>query len=70
MFLFISYVLNLVADNKKIINKKDIFILTALCIIIALCKIVYLPLIGLLLIIPKKDLKVKSKKLWLLLQFG
>ena len=62
-FLFISYVLNLVSENKKIINKKDIFILTALCIIIALCKIVYLPLIGLLLIIPKERFKSKKQKI-------
>ena len=62
-FLFIAYVLNLMADEKKIINKKDIFILTVLCIIIALCKIVYLPLIGLLLIIPKERFKNKKQKI-------
>jgi len=61
-FLFIAYVLNLMNDSKKIIEKKDIFALTGLCIIIALCKIVYLPLVGLLLLIPKERFKTKKQK--------
>ena len=59
--LFISYILMLVYDNKiKTIRKRDIFILFALCSILAFCKIVYIPLIFLCFLIPKN--KYKNKK--------
>ena len=59
-FLFIAYVLKLFAEKEVKINSKDKMILFILSIVIALCKIVYLPIVGLLLILPKE--KFKSKK--------
>lgn len=59
-YLITAYVLNIVFNKEKNIEKKDIFVLALLSIVIALCKIVYLPLVGLLLLIPKE--KFKSKK--------
>lgn len=59
-YLLTAYVLNIVFNEEKAIKKTDISILTILSIVIALCKIVYLPLVGLLLLIPKE--KFKSKK--------
>ena len=59
-YLITAYVLNIVFNKEKKINKTDIFILAILSIVIALCKIVYLPLVLLLLLIPKE--KFKSKK--------
>ena len=51
---YICYILYLKYDvNKNQINKKDIIILTLSSIIVALCKIVYLPLVLLLLILPQ-----------------
>ncbi len=59
--LFISYILYLKYDKNKVkINKKDYAILGTLSVIIALCKIVYIPLCLLLFILPKE--KFKSKK--------
>lgn len=59
--LFISYILMLVYDKKiKIIRKRDVFIISILCSILAFCKIVYIPLIFLCFLIPKN--KYKDKK--------
>lgn len=59
--LFISYILMLVYDKKiKIIRKRDVFIISVLCSILAFCKIVYIPLIFLCFLIPKN--KYKDKK--------
>lgn len=63
-YLLIAYVFNLVFNKEKRIQKTDIFILAILSIIISLCKIVYLPLVGLLLLLPKD--KFKTKKQWIL----
>lgn len=63
-YLLIAYVFNLVFNKEKRIQKTDIYILAILSIIISLCKIVYLPLVGLLLLLPKD--KFKTKKQWLL----
>ncbi len=55
---YISYILYLKFDvNKKDINKKDIAILGISSIVVALCKIVYLPLCLLLFILPKEKFK-------------
>ena len=59
-YLYTAYVLNIVFNNEKQVKKTDIFIITILSIVIALCKIVYLPLVGLLLLIPKGKFKTKK----------
>lgn len=53
-FLYIAYILNLAFDEKKIVGLKQKIFLTLLSIIVALCKIVYLPLVLLLFLIPKE----------------
>lgn len=53
-FLYIAYILNLAFDEKKIVGLKQKIFLTILSIIVALCKIVYLPLVLLLFLIPKE----------------
>ena len=59
--LLIAYVLNLVF-NKDItkITRKHKITLALISIVVALCKIVYLPLVGLALLLPKD--KFKSRK--------
>lgn len=53
-YLFIAYIMNLsFSQEKKKVQTKDMVLLGIMAFVIALCKIVYLPLIGLLLIIPK-----------------
>lgn len=61
-FFYIAYILSL-AFNKKdhIIDGKKIAILIVLSVIMAMCKIVYLPLILLLFIIPKEKFKNEKK---------
>ena len=61
-FLFIAYILHLSFGKNKEIKSKEKLILLLLSIIIALCKIVYIPLVGLILIIPKERFKNKSNK--------
>lgn len=61
-FLYIAYILNLAFGKNEQINLKQKIILLIMSIIIALCKIVYLPLVGLILIIPKEKFKNKSNK--------
>lgn len=56
---FIAYILNLCYGKKKV-NYKDIAILSIVGLIISLCKIVYVVLLLLLLMIPND--KFKSKK--------
>ena len=59
---YICYILYLKYDKSKVqINNKDIIILAISSIIISLCKIVYLPLCFLLLLLPKE--KFKSNKI-------
>lgn len=57
---FIAAILQIAYDESKKVDIKNKLILLFLCIIISQCKIVYLPLVGLLLIIPKE--KFKSQK--------
>ena len=62
IFLFIAYLIS-IYTNKNKLNFIDKLILLILSIFIAVCKIVYLPIIFLLLAIPKvcfKSLKEKS----------
>ena len=61
----IAYTLHL-AYTKKEIFKKDYLILSILCIVVSLCKIVYMPVCLILFIIPKekfKNLKDKNIKI-------
>ena len=57
---YISYILKIRNDNKMIQNKQ-MFILLIISILLSLCKIVYLPLCLLLLLIPKKLYNSKKK---------
>ena len=59
-FLYISYILHLSFDDNVKIKLKEKCILILLSSIIALCKIVYIPLVGLMLIIPKEKFKNES----------
>lgn len=59
-YLLIAYILKLLYEKEKKIKLKDKVIVGALSIVIALCKIVYLPLVGLILLLPKE--KYKSRK--------
>ena len=61
-FLYIAYILYLTFGNKEKINLKEKIILLVMSIIIALCKIVYIPLVLLMFIIPKEKFKEKSNK--------
>lgn len=63
VFLFIAYVLKLFNEKDKKITLKDKVILFGLSIVIALCKIVYLPIVGLLLILPKEKFKTKKEQI-------
>ena len=63
-FLYIAYILHLAFDKKvEKIKSKDKIALLIMSIIIALCKIVYIPLVGLLLIIPKEKFKDNKNKI-------
>lgn len=64
-FLFIALCLNLSKNVDIKIRKKDIILLIGLSVLIALCKISYLPLILLYFIIPNK--KFKNKKVYYIL---
>ena len=61
-FLYIAYILYLAFGNKEKIGIKEKIILLVMSVIIALCKIVYIPLVGLLLIIPKEKFKTETNK--------
>ena len=61
-FLFIAYILKLLFEKEKKITKKDVILLSVLSIILALCKIVYIPLVGLLLLLPETKFKSKKNK--------
>ena len=64
-FLYIAYILNLAFNENKKVGKKEKITLTILSIIVALCKIVYIPLVLLLFIIPKEKFcnDTENKKL-------
>ena len=61
-FLYIAYILYLAFGNKEKIELKEKTTLLVMSIIIALCKIVYIPLVGLMFIIPKEKFKDKTNK--------
>lgn len=60
-FLFVAYLFNLTFEKKdeKLTGKQYVFLTTLACIL-ALCKIVYLPIVGLVLLLPKT--KFSSRK--------
>ena len=58
----ISYVLHLREEKEKLLTKKQYINLAILCIIISQCKIVYVPLVLLLFILPNKKFKTKKHK--------
>ena len=60
-YLLIAYILSL-REKKENINKKEIIIISILSCILALCKIVYIFIPFLLLLIPKEKFKNKSRK--------
>lgn len=59
-YLFISYILKLLHEKDKKINLKNKILLIIMSVVVALCKIVYLPLAGLILLLPKE--KYNSRK--------
>lgn len=59
-FFYIAYILNLTFNEEKKVGMKEKVILTVLSAIVALCKIVYLPLILLLFLIPKEKFVTKK----------
>lgn len=59
--LLTSYILKLAYQKENIITTKQKVVLTVLCVVMSLCKIVYLPLVGLVLIIPKEKFKTKKE---------
>lgn len=59
--LLISYILKLRQEKNKIIGYKQITILTILSIVVAISKIVYLPMVLLLVILPKEKFKKNTK---------
>lgn len=61
-YLFTAYVLNIVFNKEKMVRKVDVFVLAVLSILISLCKIVYLPLVGLLLLIPREKFKTRKQQ--------
>ena len=61
--LFIAYVLNVAFNDKKQCGKKEVAILTVLGAIVSLCKIVYMPLVFLSLIIPKEKFADKKERI-------
>lgn len=61
--LLIAYVLRIIFDKEKKVGKKEIAILSVLSIVIALCKIVYVPLVGVILLIPTEKYKNKKQRI-------
>lgn len=61
-FLYIAYIFKLAFGENEKVGIKEKVILLVMSIIIALCKIVYLPLVGLILIIPKDKFKNANNK--------
>lgn len=61
-FLYIAYIFKLAFVKNDKVELKQKIILLIMSIVIALCKIVYLPLVGLILIIPKDKFKNANNK--------
>ena len=62
-YLLIAYVLKVLYEKDKKIERKDKIIISILSIVIALCKIVYLPLAGLILLLPKDKYKNRKEQI-------
>lgn len=63
-FLLLAYILNLKFNKDiKTLTKKHYICLLIMSIVLALCKIVYIPLIFLLLLLPKDKFKDKKHRL-------
>lgn len=62
-FLFIAYILNLLENKDRKICTKDKIILLIMAIVISLCKIVYLPIVGLLLILQRDKYKTRKEQI-------
>ncbi len=58
----ISYVLELISKPNEKINKKDYIIVTILSLVLALCKIIYLPICLLMFFIPETKFVSKKEK--------
>lgn len=63
VFFLLSYILNII-DKKEVLAKKHYTIFLLLGIFIALSKIVYVPVMGLLLLIPSESFKNKKDKIF------
>ena len=61
-FGLIAFILYSIYNKKKIMSKKEITIVSSLAIVLSLCKIVYLPLVFLVLLIPNTRFKTKKNK--------
>lgn len=59
---FVSYVFNLAFSKESKLNRKQYVVLILSAIIISLCKIVYIPLCLLLLVIPNEKFENKKSK--------
>lgn len=64
--LFISYILE-IYNSKRVLRKRDFVLLGVLGTIIAFCKIVYIPIVFLLLLIPKESFGTNKKKYFIII---
>lgn len=62
-YLLMAYIFKVLSEKEKKIEIKDKVIITILAIVIALCKIVYLPLAGLILLLPKEKYKNRKEQI-------
>ena len=58
----IAYVLHLIHDRKNKLSLKEMVLLFAICLLVSFCKIVYIPLIFIILLIPYKLFNSKKEK--------
>lgn len=65
-FFLIGYVLNLICERKDILKKRELVLISCVSLVIGFCKIVYLPLVFLLLAIPYERFGSKKLKWWFL----
>ena len=66
--LLLSYIMYLKFNNNiKVLNKKHYICLLIMSVLLALCKIVYLPLIFLLLLLPKNKFRNRKHRLLFIL---
>lgn len=60
-FLFIAYILD-IREQKKKMGKKDYLVLGLLGIVLAFCKIVYIPIVFMLLLLPTESFKSNRRR--------